>query len=70
MKCIRKSHYHLTPGRIYEVDYDITDNEYNDIAFILTNDKGYEHYIYKDELDIFIDINTHREKIISKLLED
>jgi hypothetical protein len=71
--------YHLTIGKIYLVEKYVKSYKggpdlgpssfaYTDkIKHLITNDKGFEHFIFDDELENFIDIQKEREEKLNEL---
>jgi hypothetical protein len=59
--------YHLTIGKIYLVEKYVQSYKADKIKHLIINDKGFEHFIFDDELDNFIDIEQLREEKLKEL---
>jgi CRISPR/Cas system CSM-associated protein Csm4 (group 5 of RAMP superfamily) len=67
-KCISNNPgYHLTIGKIYLVEKYVQPYKVDKIKHIIINDKGFEHFIFDDELENFIDIEQLREEKLNEL---
>ena len=73
-RCLtNNSGYHLTIGKIYLVEkyvqstYADTLGVPNKVKHLIINDKGFEHFIFDDELENFIDIEQEREDKLNQL---
>ena len=73
-RCLtNNSGYHLTIGKIYLVEkyvqstYADTLGVTNKVKHLIINDKGFEHFIFDDELENFIDIQKEREDKLKQL---
>lgn len=67
-RCLsNNSGYHLTKGKIYLVEKYVQSYRADKIKHLIINDKGYEHFIFDDELDNFIDIQQEREDKLNQL---
>lgn len=63
-KCVKNlPGYWLTLGKIYSILLDYTNGKH-----IILNDKNYEHFLFKDDLEInFIDIQLVRQVKLNEL---
>ena len=59
--------YHLTIGKIYLVEKYVQSYKADKIKHIIINDKGFEHFIFDNELENFIDIEQLREEKLKEL---
>jgi hypothetical protein len=67
-KCISNNPgYHLTIGKIYLVEKYVQSYKADKIKHLIINDKGFEHFIFDDELENFIDIEKLREEKLKQL---
>ncbi len=73
-RCLtNNSGYHLTIGKVYLVEkyvqstYADTLGVTNKVKHLIINDKGFEHFIFDDELENFIDIEKEREDKLNQL---
>lgn len=73
-RCLtNNSGYHLTIGKVYLVEkyvqstYADTLGVTNKVFNLIINDKGFEHFIFDDELENFIDIEKEREDKLNQL---
>lgn len=67
-KCINNPGYWLTPGKIYCIKLKEPLCKGGKYQNLIVNDKGIEHYIDDDELQLnFIDIQSLREQKLNKL---
>jgi hypothetical protein len=67
-KCISNNPgYHLTIGKIYLVEKYVQSYKADKIKHIIINDKGFEHFIFDNELENFIDIEQLREEKLKEL---
>lgn len=64
-RCLtNNSGYHLTKGKIYLVEKYVQSDK---VKHLIINDKGFEHFIFDDELEHFIDIEQEREDKLNQL---
>jgi hypothetical protein len=67
-RCLtNNSGYHLTIGKIYLVEKYVQSYTSHKIKHLIINDKGFEHFIFDDELEHFIDIEQEREDKLNQL---
>ena len=70
--CVNKGSYHLTVGKVYDVEespvYHETDSGIRTdkllFNYFVTNDKGYQHFV---EGDLFIPLDDVRDKKLNIL---
>jgi hypothetical protein len=67
-KCIsNNTGYHLTAGKIYLIEKYVQSYKADKIKHLIINDKGFEHFIFDDDLENFIDIEQVREEKLNQL---
>ncbi len=61
--CIDIGSYHLTKGKVYDVEI-VNKNVKTDFGYFIVNDKGFRHYI---ERNIFIPLSDIRDAKLNEL---
>lgn len=69
LKCItEKTGYWLTKGKVYYIKIEFLTFPKNTSRYSISNDKGFEHLIYPEEIkNFFQDVNENRDNILEQL---